>query len=217
MPSEVIPPPKYIGYRVLHKIEGGNQATPPGMPEVTPPINSISLPMTEAIQKLSYALMRHFNTAITASLWTKVHRYDKAFTNGNGFEKTGDPRINYIANQNLTSPLPKYDKAQRLCGGQFVRGNVVGDYLECVAGVHGIDGSTVAMDNYNQIVVNAVENNWYLFAVSVNSDFTQISDFPQGLGGVVAIPFIFNGVIKFPLSYFTKWESDTLPIHTKIY
>ena len=206
------PPKKYIGWRVLHKLEGGNQATPPGMPEVTPPINAIALPMTESIQHMSYDLMRYFNPAITTSLWTKVHRYDKAFNNNNGFERPGDPRWNYIANTNSGSPLPKYDKAQRLCGGQFVRGVVVGDELHCTAGVHGIDGLS-PMPSVSTIV----ENNWYLFAVSVNSNFTQISDFPQGQGGVVAIPFIFTGVIKFPLSYFTRWEGNSLPIHTKIY
>ena len=50
------------------------------MPEVTPPTNSFALPMTKAIQDMSYALMLYFNNAITAQLWTKVHRYDKAFT-----------------------------------------------------------------------------------------------------------------------------------------
>jgi len=206
------PPKKYIGWRVKHKIEGGNQATPAGMPEVTPPTNSFMLDMTKAIQDMSYALMLYFNTSITANLWTKVHRYDKAFNNGNGFEKDGDPRWNYITGANAGAELPRYDKAQRLCGGQFIRGVVVGNELHCTAGVHGIDGSKPIPS-----VSTIVENNWHLFAVSVNSDFTQISDFPQGQGGVVAIPFIFTGVIKFPLSYFAKWESDVLPDHLKIY
>lgn len=210
--SDTVSEPKYSGWRVKHKIENGYQKTPPNEPEVIPPTNPISLAMTSVIQRMSYDLMRHFNPAITENLWTKVHRFDKAFNNGNGFEDPTDPRVNFVTGDNLTYSYPKYDKAQRLCGGQFVRGNVVGNELHCIAGVHGIDGSK-PMPSVSAIV----ENNWYLFAVSVNENFTQISNFPQGLGGVVAIPFIFTGTIKFPLSYFTKWESDSLPDHLKIY
>lgn len=201
---------KYIGWRVLHKAEGGYDKTPKDMPEVIPPENPVALPMTEDIQKMSFELMQHFNKAITAELWTKVHRHDKAFNNFNGFEKDGEPRANFITKKNLTSPLPKYDKMGRLCGGMFVRGIVQGDKLVFQPGIHGIDADK-PMPSLQEII----DNNWYFFAVNFHEN-GKVSHFPQGKGEPVAIPFIFNREISFPLSLFERWEENTLPDPTKV-
>lgn len=216
-----IEPVIYDGYRVLHKVEGGWQNTPIGMPEVMPPINAISVAMTEEIQQMSYALMKARNALITAALWTRIHDGDRAFTNFNGFDMEGDPRANFItgsgvdANGNAIYPLPKYDKCQRVCGGSFVRGietvtnNV--PVLRCVAGVHGIDADK-PMPSTQEIL----DNVWYIYAVSMDT-LTQISHFPQGQGGPVLIPFLIRGAVEYPLIHFERWQSNELPDPLRIY
>jgi len=206
---------KYSGYRVLHKVEGGWQNTPLGMPEVMPPIDAIAVDMTEAIQLMSFNLMLKGNNLITGPLWTRVHDGDRAFTNYQGFDMAGDPRANFVLRQDLSSPLPKYDKCQRVCGGSFVRGietvtNGV-PVLRCVAGIHGIDADKPMPDTQT-----ILDNNWYIYAVSMDTP-TNISHFPQGQGGPVLIPFIIRGAIEFPLQHFERWESDVLPDPLKVY
>lgn len=219
---------KYIGYRVLHKDEGGWPNTPLGMPEVMPPNNAIAVYMTEAIQLMSYNLMFAMNKLITAQLWTRVHDGDRAFTNGHGFDmytenpdgtKTSDPRANYVLKKDLTAELPAYDKCQRVCGGSFIRGvetlrNGV-PVLRCVAGVHGIDADKPILSDPESIQ-KIIDNSWFIYAVSMDTP-TSISHFPQGQGGPVAIPFLIRNAIEFPLQHFEKWEANALPDPLKIY
>lgn len=204
---------KYVGWRVLHKAEGGYQATPQDMPEVIPPVDQVGLPMTREIQQMSFDLMKHFNSAITPKLWTAVHYGHVAFTNHQGFgdhPKGGGPRANYITGDDLDKELPKYDKMGRICGGMFVRGVEIGNMLVCQPGIHGID-SRMPLPSIQTIV----ENNWYFFAVVFNP--RRLNHFPQGQGGPVAIPFIFDRDVKFPLSLFENWEADTLPDPLTLY
>jgi hypothetical protein len=208
-------PMKYSGWRVLHKAEGGYQKTPLGMPEVIPPNNPVAVAMTEAIQRMSYSLMTTMNAAITPALWSKVHDRNIAFTNYQSWgldENTGEyhRRANFVMGVDQSQELPKYDKAQRLCGGQFVRGRVVNDKLVCVPGVDGID-VRYPLPSVAQII----ERNWYLFAVSYHA--TRVEHFPQGQGGPVAIPFIFDREIEFDLNLLERWESDELPDPLKLY
>lgn len=205
-------PLKYSGWRVKHKIEDGWDRTPPGMPEVLPPIDPLSVAMTRDIQWMSYNLMTYANPSVTKKQWEAVHDYDRAFNNYSGFNDPDDPRANFIANENISYILPTYDKSQRVCGGSFITGQARGDYLYCISGVDGIDPDK-PMPTTSEILAN----NWFIHAVSVNDDFTKISHFPQGNGGVVLIPFIFRGTIKFPLYCFEKWESDELPDPLRIY
>lgn len=116
------PPVKYDGWRVLHKVEGGWQNTPLWMPEVLPPINPVAVKMTQEIQLMSWELMSRRNPSITRKQWTSVHKFDRAFTNKTGFGMEGNPRANYVTGDDLTAPLPAYDKCQRQCGGNFLRG-----------------------------------------------------------------------------------------------
>jgi len=203
---------RFNGWRYLHKAEGGNQQNPWGMPEVGPPENASAIKMTKEIQEMSFELMAHFNPLITPLLWTRVHDHDRAFTNFNGFGNPDDPRANYILGENLSANLPKYDKAQRVSGGQFIRGEVEGDQLVCTPGLHGIDANSPLPD-----LGTIISNNWYLFAISLNGENQGVSHFPQGQGGPVAIPFIFAESIRFPLWWFEKWEADELPDPLRIY
>jgi len=223
-PVQPTPTKKYVGWRVLHRAEGGYDATahqkkfPPDMPAVVPPadIKKQAIDMTKDIQNMSFALMQNKNPNITKQLWTKVHDGDRAFTNGEGFNQKNDPRRNYVMGENLSSKnLPKYDKAGRLCAGAFVRGEVRGDKLVCIAGVHGIDANK-PMPSLQTIL----DNNWYLYAITLYGSGTKkehVGHFPQGGGGPVVIPFIFEGEIVFDLSWFEKWESDELPDPLRMY
>ena len=211
MPPVEPPSASFDGWRVKHKIEGGWPNTPPLMPEVMPPLNYGKVAMTREIQQLSYDLMVRFNSQITPKKWTQVHDHDRAFTNFSGFAKEGDPRRNYITGENLSSPLPEYDKAQRVCGGSFVRGVAQNGKLYCTPGIHGIDASAPLPD-----VQTVIDNNWFIYAVYIGSN-DNIYHFPQGFGGPVVIPFIFSNVIEFGLQYFEKWTGDTLPDPLKVY
>lgn len=206
------PAKKYDGWRVKGNHEGGYQNNPLNMPMVVPPTDPKAVKMTKEIQQMSFELMRHFNSGITPKKWTAVHNHDRAFTNYNGFNKTSDPRANYILNENLSSPLPKYDKAQRLSLNQFVRGEATGGELVCTPGVHGIDANQ-PMPSIQTIV----DNNWYLHAITYYEQYTKFGHFPQGDEGAVVIPFIFAEKIRFPLWCFKKWESNELPDPLKVY
>ena len=203
---------KYVGWRVLHQGEGGYAKNPLNMPEVIPPENPVAINMTEAIQRMSFELMKHFNPAITPKLWTKVYEHNIAFTNYNGFGKSGDLRANYITGENLDKGFPKYDKAQRLCGGMFLRGETRSDKLVCQPGIHGIDSTRPLPD-----LQTIIDNNWYFYAITLYNSPSKVGHFPHGKGGPVAIPFIFDREIQFPISLFERWESDTLPEPTRLY
>ena len=205
------PPATYDGWRCLHTIEGGRWV-PEGMPEVRPPDNAGVVNMTEAVQRMSYELMRRVNPTITPKNWTRVHDYDRAFNNGSGFRDANDLRANYITGEDLASPLPQYDKAGRICGGTFIKGDVSGSKLVLRAGVHGINADAPMPD-----VDTIIKNNWFTHAVSVNSDYTVISHFPQGNGGAVLVPLIFKGTITFPLAWFEHWRADEPPDPLKLY
>jgi len=213
VPTQSSSAKKYTGWRVLHKAEGGYAKTPVGMPEVVPPEDQIGLPMTKEIQEMSYKLMTHFNSAINAKQWTHVHHGLIAFTNYQGFgtePKSGGPRANFITGEDLDKELPKYDKMGRICGGMFVRGMEKGDKLVCQPGVHGIDAKSPLPS-----IQTIVENNWFFYAVCFHPK--RVEHFPQGKGGPVAIPFIFDREIAFPISLFEKWEADALPDPLKMY
>jgi len=217
--NNTTPAPTYRGWRVLHIAENPfwPHDTPPGMPEVMPPLYPRTVDMTREIQWMSYYLMRKLNPYITALDWTHVHNHDKAFTNFNGFGDDTDPRANFILNQSTTEQLPKYDKAGRLCGGTFVTGDAVGYTLVMRAGVHGIDPFSPMPDTETIIA-----KHWFTYALSVNKEYTRVNHFPQGIGPdgneyPVAIPIIFKGTITFNINCFERWEQPTLPDPLKMY
>lgn len=208
---KVEPVKLYKGWRCLHTIEGGRWV-PQNMPEERTPDYARALQMTEAIQQMSWRLMSYANASVTRKQWTVVHDYDRCFNNGTGFLNDADPRANFITGEDLDKPLPRYDKAQRVCGGTFITGEAVNDKLVCRAGVDGIDGYGPMPDTRK-----IIEKNWFTYAVSVNNDYTKIAHFPQGNGGPVLVPFIFRDTITFPLEWFVRWEAYSLPDPLKVY
>ena len=128
------PPPekRWVGWRALHRVEGGRQDIPDGMPAVLPPVNAAALKMTAAIQFMGYSLMQYKNEFIDGDDWTKVHGHDVAWCNNQGFGDPGDKRANFILGQDLFDALPKYDKMQRLMQGSFVRGETAFSVIRMV-------------------------------------------------------------------------------------
>ena len=198
------PAKKYIGWRCLHVAEGGYKSDN-GMPEIRPSLPySRPVRMTEEIQYLSYDVMRR-NPEITSELWARVHGTTVAFTNENGLPGRRD----YINRRDLDQEYPKLMKAL-ICGGMFIRGNVVGNDLQCIPGVHGIDANR-PLPSPEEVI----EKNWYFHAVTEYNG--QVSHFPQGRGGPVLMIYILREVVTYPIKWFTPWRADSLPDPLKVY
>lgn len=203
---------RYVGWRCLHQQEGG-YPNPDGMPVVRPSENASPVLFTESMQRTSYQL-NAFNPFFTGNKWRSVYDYKAAFTNQNGFGDSGDPRADYINRLDLTKPLPKLMKAI-ICGGMFIRGEVVGSNLVCYPGVHAIDANK-PMPSVGEIMVK----NWYYVATTANQrgDGTwAVNNFPQGGGQNVLIPYALREPVTYPLSWFRRWEEDFLPDPLRYY
>ena len=202
-------PTRYIGFRGLHVPEGGRWIDT-GDPAILNPVDTIALPITESIQRMSYNLMRHFNPSIDGQTWRALHGHYIAMTNRpqNGYDG-GVLHSDYINNRDLRELPPRYDKMQRSFQGSFIRGNVVNGELVCRPGIHGID-STKHLPSINDIV----SNNWYIRAVTAGN---RIYNFPQGNGLPVVYPFIFDRPIRFPLQWFQTWNEEYLPNPLQFY
>lgn len=129
-----VPPPakKYNGWRCIHQAEGG-RPNPDRMPIVRPSLNINATNFTEPVQLMSYAI-NDFNSLFTKQRWTATYGNTVAFTNGNGFGDSGDPRANFVERSNLTSPLPKLMKAI-ICGGNFFTGVPTYSTVQAIANV----------------------------------------------------------------------------------
>lgn len=198
---------RFVGFRCLHRGEGGYPSAL-GMPCVRPSVNAPAIPFTREMQLLSYALNRH-NPAFTGDKWRSVYWTDRAFTNGNGFDEPGDPRADFVNNRDVNDPLPALMKAI-ICGGSFYRGDVVGNELVCRPGVHAIDARR-AMPSVEQVLAN----NWY-FVATTGGD-RVISNFPQGDGRPVLIPYFLTQPTPYPLSWFVPWNETFLPDPLRLY
>lgn len=197
---------RYVGFRCLHQQEGG-YPNPDGMPVVRPSFDAPAIPFTEPMQLLAFK-MNAFNPLFTGGKFRSTYNYWRAFNNGNGFQNPADPRADYVNRLSLDKPLPKMMKAI-ICGGMFIRGEVVGNELVCRPGVHGIDVSKPM-----PTIAEVMEKNWYFVATTANQrgDGTWVvNNFPQGGGQNVLIPYFLKEPVKYPLSWFERWDESFLP------
>lgn len=199
--------PRYSGYRCLHVPEGGYPSDN-GNPEVRPSKTVLPVPMTQPVQKLSYDINEN-NPFFGGGSWRAVYTYKRAFTNGNGFDEPNDPRVDYINGLDIGAPVPKLMDGI-ICGGMFIRGEVVGSDLVCTPGVHAIDANKPL-----PTVEEVMARNWYFTAVTQNDG--HIYHFPQGHGLPVLIPYILRQPARYPLAWFVRWEADTLPDPLRLY
>lgn len=118
-------------WKVMHDLEMGkvrqvvlDRGVP--LPEVLPMAPNHYTPLTEAWQRLSYAI----NPALTPDQWTALYTYQRFMTNHNGFGNQADPRANYIKGTNLSAPLPKQEDL--FCGGAIVTGTPILSVTESI-------------------------------------------------------------------------------------
>jgi len=189
--------PKYVGW--VAKLQPG---VDPGMPAVIPSERQDGFYFNSDMQWLSYNLAVQENPLITKDHWTTIYKDGVCFTDEQGFGMSGDPRANYVKDENTQYEEPKLMKAI-IHSWNFFRGEVVGDKLRMTPGVHAIDGNKPMPD-----IQTTLDNVWYFEAV--NND-PHHSPFPQGQGGKVLIPYILKWESYYPLSLFDRWESDQLP------
>lgn len=226
--NDVAPPPakKYVGWRCLHKTEGGRDIPQtvnlPNPPAVVPPYNpTIKLKMTEAIQRLSYDLMRHFCPGLTPSRWRTMHSDGLAMCNGFGYDAKKDPvpRRDYINKRDLNvADWPYYDKMQRTFQGSFLRGTLRDDLIYCNPGIDAIDARNFSYvpgtPEAAELLQTVIDKAWYSIAVNVgNPPF----HFRPTWGGFIAYPFILDRQVTFEAKFFESWESDELPDPLRIY
>lgn len=114
-----VPPPMW---RVLHDRElpsGVRQVVKDRgvpLPEVFPLAPSQFTSLNLAWQRL----WRDLNPQMSNEEWRKLLHYQRAFTNGQGFEKPGDPRVDYINARDLGAEPPKIESL--VCGGALLTG-----------------------------------------------------------------------------------------------
>jgi hypothetical protein len=207
---------RYTGWRFLHMKEGG-YPNPAGMPIVRPSLNAPPVDMTEAVQLLSFKMNAH-NPLFTGDKWRSVHNERIAFTNEDGFDGE-NPRRDYVNRRDLsavtdagTPALPKLKKAI-VCGGNFIRGDVVGNTLVCTPGIHGIDANK-PLPSVEEILAK----HWYFIATTGGPD--RIFNFPQGEGMPVRMPYFLREPVAYEMTgekdgvrfvMFERWDRDTLP------
>lgn len=213
----------YDGWRFIHPAEGGNDVDP-GMPSVIAPVDTYKVDMTEAIQKMSYALMLYFDPFMDGNTWHNLHGCAVAMNNQNkGFIQSqyncGELHPDYINGTNLKAPTPlAYDKAGRQMSGNFVTGSVqwradVGDVVRCMPGVDCIDANA-SMPTVREIV----DRNWYVVAINNTkppSHFAQ--GYHEGVQYWIAYPFISAKPVDFLSRYLQRWQGSALPDPVKVY
>jgi hypothetical protein len=188
------------------------------MPAIVPPYDVQALEIPEEHQWMTYYLQQYFCPPIATTVTRNLLKFDKVMTNGaqNGYDGE-QPHADYLNNRDIGTPLPRWDKMQRIFTSSFIRGNDIGEFVECVPGVHGIDANK-AMPS----IATIVENNWYIVANSRHkTDPNRLVDFAQTyINGVqywTVYPFIFDRPIKFHKYKLMEWKSNELPDHLMVY
>lgn len=224
-PRAALPPPKrWVGWRALHKIEGGRDIPTdvlPHPPAVVPDYTGASQPLTKDIQWMCYDLQRHFCDTVTRERWRDpLHSHAFAMTNKAAGFGYGVLLRDYINGLDLSATaLPKYDKI-RTFQGSFITGVLEGNLIWCQPGVHGIDargftyvpGTPAAAATLQKII----DNQWYSIAVAVGDPPFHIRA-QWGAGCVIVFPFIFSQPIAFNSAFFAPWDETFLPDPVKVY
>jgi len=150
-------------------------------------------------------MMRDMNSTMSNKklriLWDAVRAFSNGF--GKGFDTTHDensssyvPVQDFFNNKDIKPNVPNLQKDKiRLCGGATVRGKIVGEWFY---------PETLDVTNPPP-KWNDLKDKWWLYFRAVSSGKNkvtktpQISDFPQGDGLPVLIPFVSRTVVKIPL------------------
>lgn len=198
---------RIVGWRGKHYVsEGGREI--PGYPQykypaVIPAFNDGAVIMTEEIQRMSFELMKRFCPTMDGDKWRKMHRWNLAMNNGNGFDNpNGDLRRDYINGLDLTAEYAKYDKV-RTFQGSFRTATLNGNLITCTPGEDGID-STKPMPSIETIIAKR----WYSIAVNVGDPPFH---WRPEWGGIIVFPFILNKPMTFEVEFFAPWDDTVYP------
>jgi len=188
-------------YRVLHDPEMGDVRDPArSLPEVFSFFDNHYTPLTKEWQLFWKAL----NPSLTKKQWTALLGYERAFTNGNGFGKIGDPRANFVLGEDLREELPKMEAL--VCGGALLTGIVSGGWL-LVHTLNGLDAPP-ALDTLKP---------WeYFHATTVRPNGT-IGSFPIDDFGPEIVPLLTYRPVRYPLWKLQRWTGPGLPNPYEIY
>ena len=187
-----------------------------GAPEVFVLLD-YSVPVTKQWQFYCRAI----NPAMAVQHIAALFGDEKAFCNGQGFGNPNNLRANYLLEEDLTFPLPKFGKVYT-CGGSVLAGNVSGSYLI----VETLDGNrepplrpghkypqSVDEINPDDYLFLPETHPWlFLVAVNVKSNGTA---FPFANGGVYSwtpdptrpfsfLPHVSRYEVRYPLSKLKK-------------
>lgn len=209
-------PAVFTGWRLLHMAEGGDPHEPEA-PAVHNSESVASVDFTRDMQLKSYEINVHNpmfdNPLFTGDKWRSVYNNKTAFTNGQGFDKANDPRVDYVNGRDLGAPYPRLMRAI-ICSGSFFRGQIEntakGTMLTLYPGVHGIDVMQ-PIPSVDEIIAR----HWYFYAVTAG--MKKAHNFPQGSEQRVIIPLYLKVKTQYPLSWFTPWVSDEEPDPTRFY
>lgn len=137
--------------------------------------------LTRAWQEFIMAL----NPGMTAHGFRSLLSWDRAFTNGTGFDQPGKPpRRDYINNRDLKAKLPRLDKV-RVCGGAILHGKRVGDVLI----VETLNGRKKPPP-----VEWVKARPWLYFRACTVLPDGSTAEFPQNGGRPVYMPLVSSGV-----------------------
>jgi hypothetical protein len=163
-------------FRVLHDYELDG-IWRPNLPEVFP-LNGERTPFGADWQKLSYAL----NPGMTGDKWRSLYAYNRAFTNGTGFNGT-EPKADYVNDIDLDCPDPAWDKT-RVCGGATITGVIDGPDL--IVKILDGDGPAPSLDWL-------LAHPWFYFHALNTTD-----------AGLTRFPLVGSGEARIPLKQLQK-------------
>lgn len=201
-----IPDVPRVGYRARYPWQGGNNV-PANMPAVMPALRWQNsgyvkyvqpIQFTQPMQWLTWWLMKRLNETISMKQWGAVYAGDRWGTNGNGWDNKKEPddqRRDYVQDRYAGYQDPKLMDAIIFSGSAYA-GEEDEHHVIMRPGVHGIDVYKPLPD-----VDEVLENGWYFYAVNNTNPPTN---FPQGNGGVVAIPYFLREAATYPKAWFVK-------------
>lgn len=233
-PSAPPPPPQPVfrdGWRGRHaETEGGRKPAYVGAPAIIPAeANDRAVPLTAAIQYMSYDLMVHFCSAVTRPRWRILHGHAIAMTNkgaGYGYPDATFPLRDYVNKLDLLSvddegrpALPKYDKT-RTYQGSFITGTLRDGLIWCEPDKDGIDANNFVYEpgtpEAAKTLRTIIENGWYSIAIGTGDPPYHFRS-QWGSGCLIAYPFILSRPVGFKAEYFARWQSQGLPEPLKTY
>lgn len=121
------------------------------------------------------------NPGITKRGFRSLLSWDRAFTNGTGFDDPKrPPRADYVNDRDTSAKLPRFDKV-RVCGGAILHGKQIGEYLLV---------ETLAGNKPPPDLEWVKARPWLYFRAVVVLPDGNVGDFPQNGGNPVYIPLV---------------------------